>query len=743
MDLKFQIGEQYSREDVGEICYPGVGRPKGGNWDTGYVRIGSNLIVFMNIGVSGRTGHDFDNRYDELTNSITWFGKPDTHSKQKTFERLLEGRLIPFFFARWDQKSKFKYLGIGTILSFEDNVPTKSGHSIKLSLKIFQPINLSVRKVKEIETNTNTSLNKHIDNENDAEIILRQKEGINIELPFDAASTTLRIENTACLDQIMSIDRRFSFNLLVNFNILNSVDEIFSIRDCLRLLINDYDNVAIINSYLDQFDEEIEKYLSFSIFDQLSYILDFDKKVKKNRDAFKGRFSFNGRKKLTLQETGDKFERKVTRERVRQIESSFYRFLRIQLTKDELYFLPKLEHLINQIKKMCPISLDELTKLKLSNNKDEFMTYDGLKTICQVYDYPLPFKKLKRKGTQILILDDSSGDLVEEIFVISTEVCRLYGVVYLDDILDYLKQRTDIEIERDKLHSMIENSYFIPLGEGWYSDSVSSIRKNRLANTIVKMLFCFPVIDIAEIREGFKRVVTRRKLGIAKKWNWSLPPKRIMAKYIETLDNYMINSKNQVESIEPIDSNVLGSYGNENLFIVCKIIQDQENGVIERNILRIKALEHGVNPSSLAVELSYAPWIKSFGRSIYGIRGSNPKSFDIEMLGYEIRLLDSKKISNIYDLSNNGELIITSRVNDPSHFILSLRKKYLKKVVDQDYIMKDVQGIEYGIAKFATNKSTLIGFPKALSRMHVEEGDMIKIYFYNEKNEILIESIAD
>ena len=60
----FKIGSKYSRKDVGEIYFPGKGRAKGGDWDTGYVRVQNDLIIFMNIDIPSTTGHDFDNKYD-------------------------------------------------------------------------------------------------------------------------------------------------------------------------------------------------------------------------------------------------------------------------------------------------------------------------------------------------------------------------------------------------------------------------------------------------------------------------------------------------------------------------------------------------------------------------------------------------------------------------------------------------------------------------------------------------------
>lgn len=138
----FKKGSKYTRVDIGWICLPETGRPAGGDWDTGYVRIEDKLIVFMNIGIPGKTGHDFDNYYDDKLKRIVWYGKPKSHSNQPTFKKLLSGELTPYFFARWDTKDPaFTYLGIGKIISFKDGVHCKDGkgndsETIELNLNI-------------------------------------------------------------------------------------------------------------------------------------------------------------------------------------------------------------------------------------------------------------------------------------------------------------------------------------------------------------------------------------------------------------------------------------------------------------------------------------------------------------------------------------------------------------------------------------------------------------------------------
>ncbi len=102
--------------------------PGGGNWFTGYDRQGGDLVIFMNIGVPGKTGHDFANHYDSDNKTIVWFGKPGAHSQQPIFQKLLNGELVPQFFARWDNKNPdFTYLGTGSIVHYEDGASAIDG----------------------------------------------------------------------------------------------------------------------------------------------------------------------------------------------------------------------------------------------------------------------------------------------------------------------------------------------------------------------------------------------------------------------------------------------------------------------------------------------------------------------------------------------------------------------------------------------------------------------------------------
>ena len=136
---RFLKGNLLTRNEIWQSFHPSLGdKPKGGNWDTGYVREGNELIAFLNIGSAGRTGHDFENAYDSETEIVTWFGKPNSHSGQPIFQQILDGSLLTHFFARWDSKNtQFTYLGVGKIITYENDVQIeKDQKTIRLKVAL-------------------------------------------------------------------------------------------------------------------------------------------------------------------------------------------------------------------------------------------------------------------------------------------------------------------------------------------------------------------------------------------------------------------------------------------------------------------------------------------------------------------------------------------------------------------------------------------------------------------------------
>ena len=106
----YEIGGLYSRADIYKILsVPKVGQ--GGDWLNGYHRHESDYYIFCNIGVAGRTGHDYENFWDG--DRLVWYGKNGSHFGQPAIQNLLSGDYRVLVFYRTEDRAPFTYAGVG------------------------------------------------------------------------------------------------------------------------------------------------------------------------------------------------------------------------------------------------------------------------------------------------------------------------------------------------------------------------------------------------------------------------------------------------------------------------------------------------------------------------------------------------------------------------------------------------------------------------------------------------------
>jgi 5-methylcytosine-specific restriction enzyme A len=118
----FRVDRHYSRKDV----YREIGLPidtKGGNWDTGYNKFNNDYFIFSNVGIPGRTGHDYANRF--TGNDFYWFAKNDTRIDQPQIRELLSPPGYVYIFYRTDNTGPFTFAGTGRPKSFQETTPVQ------------------------------------------------------------------------------------------------------------------------------------------------------------------------------------------------------------------------------------------------------------------------------------------------------------------------------------------------------------------------------------------------------------------------------------------------------------------------------------------------------------------------------------------------------------------------------------------------------------------------------------------
>ncbi len=107
-DGKFQVGNKYTKNDIYRICAV-PGSQQKGNWNTGYTSYHGDWFIFCNVGVAGRTGHNYANRF--VGDDLVWYGKTGSHLGQGSIQSLLApiGNVLIFY--RLDDRDAYTFAG--------------------------------------------------------------------------------------------------------------------------------------------------------------------------------------------------------------------------------------------------------------------------------------------------------------------------------------------------------------------------------------------------------------------------------------------------------------------------------------------------------------------------------------------------------------------------------------------------------------------------------------------------------
>jgi hypothetical protein len=119
--MDFKIGNTYTRDGIQEVLKVPADR-RSGIWNTGYTRFDGEVYVFCNVGIAGRTGNDYPNRWDR--GELIWFGKNGSELGQPLMKAITSGATPVHIFWRRDY-GPFTYAGIGRAVNVRDTSPVE------------------------------------------------------------------------------------------------------------------------------------------------------------------------------------------------------------------------------------------------------------------------------------------------------------------------------------------------------------------------------------------------------------------------------------------------------------------------------------------------------------------------------------------------------------------------------------------------------------------------------------------
>ncbi|MFT7421236.1 MAG: 5-methylcytosine-specific restriction protein A, partial [Arcticibacterium sp.] len=119
---KFILGNEYSKKDIYRIEQVPIQKQRG-NWDTGYTQFNNKWYLFVNIGASGRTGHDYQN--EKIGDKYKWYGKGGSKLTHPTIQSLLSPNASVCLFYRDNSRKNFTYVGEVLAETYEDCSPVE------------------------------------------------------------------------------------------------------------------------------------------------------------------------------------------------------------------------------------------------------------------------------------------------------------------------------------------------------------------------------------------------------------------------------------------------------------------------------------------------------------------------------------------------------------------------------------------------------------------------------------------
>src|SRR3972149_8316518 len=118
----FIPGNTYSRRNI----FATIGIPEdtwGGNWFTGYNEHQGAFYIFTNVGVPGRTGHDYGNKW--VGDQLKWYAKTGTRLAQPQIQRLTAPSTPVHVFWRASNEEDFAYAGAASAVAIVDSSPVE------------------------------------------------------------------------------------------------------------------------------------------------------------------------------------------------------------------------------------------------------------------------------------------------------------------------------------------------------------------------------------------------------------------------------------------------------------------------------------------------------------------------------------------------------------------------------------------------------------------------------------------
>lgn len=412
----------------------------------------------------------------------------------------------------------------------------------------------------------------------------------------------------------------------------------------------------------------------------------------------------------TLQKVASRFD--ITRERIRQLESLFL-IEKEKYFKDEHIFIDKFEEIKSILKDKVFLSSNEVENEIYKRNLGDW----NLQRILAILDFlnnPSIYEIFK--GT---LNQKGNEDDVNTIRQIAKKIISYNGVVEINHLKEIIES-LGIKLTDKNIKKVL--SYFDEIAPNWlYVKTTNNLLEN-LADRISNFSKKISIQDIKDAHvknNSYRSAQFTRDRSRTGFYGFLTPNNEAIKAYFIKNENFNVEDN----SIIPLTDNgkkyIEDKKGSD--YLLLELFKNRDFNALTDTELRESFVKLGGHEGSLRLYMSYKPYLKKFGRQIWGIVGHPPTDQDLKNTRNRIQKISPPKL----EWSNTGVIEIKAQIGNVNSYAFMIKDNFLEyiekdefeiKIRDETYCkIKRSDKFWYGISKYLTNI------------IHCNSGDFISI----------------
>lgn len=436
-------------------------------------------------------------------------------------------------------------------------------------------------------------------------------------------------------------------------------------------------------------------------------------------DALLARMQWHGAARpTTLEEAGASVG--VTRERMRQIQ------VRVEKRMPpHAVVMPAIDLALSALLEAAPLTAAEASELLVKRGLSLRLFHPASVLAAAVDCGRQPSVQVTELHGSLVVVAVPDRDRLAAVARVAARQVAAAGMGSVLDVVDAVPVVTSDEPEHQvrQLLSSLGGVEF--LSNDWFR---FKDRTGGLIDTASrKMLAVTSPLDVASLREGLKRALRFRETSHRRGTRLpAAPPREVLSEYYRVHPDFVITTDGLVRPIKPLDVHAeLGSTESA----VVGVLRASPLGVMHRADIIAACTRQGVNFNTLAIILTYAPFIQHLGASLWMPRGTSVEPAALEALRKEGATRRREKRVVNYGWTSDGRLWIAFQLDGFGADVnLGAPAVVARYIAGRDFSACEADGESCGVVRVYEN-GLMSGLTRFLRRSEPDEGDTLLVEF--------------